>query len=182
MTANNIKFHMHLLLFNLHCSKCCACHGDCQHILETAVDNDSDNNFDWLCSCNLQWNFDLIVCEDIAGECVHFQFHFICSVYNLSYSVTCGEPPINIHMSIRKKIWYNYVLYTLNRLNYMYKQIRVICISLVHGAQVRNIEQFTIFITVRNTWCIWRVDVNEQWLFFNNFKQMYGIDDIISVM
>jgi hypothetical protein len=38
-------------------------------------------------------NFDLNFYDYI---CVHFLFHFIFSVYNLSYSVTCGEPTITI--------------------------------------------------------------------------------------
>jgi hypothetical protein len=62
----------HCLLINLHSSKCCAWHGDCQNISETVVDNDSDDNLDWLCSCNLQWTLDLKFNDNIAEECVYF--------------------------------------------------------------------------------------------------------------
>jgi hypothetical protein len=71
---------------------------DCQNILETVVDNDSDDdNLNWLCSCNLQCNFDLIFLWryflEMCAFLISLYFFFL---YNLSFSVTCSEPTILI--------------------------------------------------------------------------------------
>ena len=153
MTANSQIYVT--LLIKLHCSECCECHGDCHNIVEIVADNDSDDNLDWLCSCNLQWTLDFTFYDDIAGECVYFWIHFIFSVYNPFYSVTCGEPTITITFKNQEEnmAWIVH-----------YIQIKVICIFLVHGLQVRIVEQFTFYyfmqLWMNNTWYNCRVDVN----------------------